>query len=239
MYDVTFDTRETKGPRGNRLWLWMLRVAALAGAAALAFTARAGAQMPGAPILQDAWATAGFVGAVNVGGGADGSVYAGAFAWTPGSGRFQLSGGLGYHSRTGLSSRGVYGLRAAIPFGSPTSTFGMAAFAGLGGGSGGGSTTADSAASSTQIPIGAAIGWRRAIGASHGLSLFASPAFVFHTGGAKSGGLFRVGLGADFGITSSLGATAGFDFGGSRARAVGGPSGVLYGVGVSYVFGHR
>jgi len=238
MYDATLDRRTSGAPRAGRLWLQLLRKGVSAGVAALVLSAAAGAQMPGAPILQDAWATAGLVGAVNVGGGS-GSVYAGAVSWTPGAGRFELSGGLGFQSRTGLSSHTVYGLRAAIPFGGASSTFGFAAFAGIGGGSGRRSTSADSAANTAEIPVGAAIGWRHALGASHGLSVFASPAFVFFTGGAKSGGLFRSGLGADFGITASLGVTAGVDLGGSRANAVGGPSGVLYGVGLSYAFGRR
>lgn len=243
MYDGTFDTRNRGVPRAGHLWLWtwpsLPRVGAIAATAALVVSASAGAQMPGAPILQDAWATGGFVGAVNVGGGSDGSVYAGAVSWTPGSGRFELSGGLGYQSRTNLSSRTVYGVRAAIPFGGASSTFGFAAFAGIGGGSGSRSASADSAVNTAEIPVGAAIGWRHALGANHGLSVFASPAFVFFTGGAKSGGLFRSGLGADFGVTPSLGVTAGVDIGGSRTRAVGGPSGILYGVGLSYAFGHR
>jgi hypothetical protein len=238
MNDATLDTRTSGVPRADRLWLRLLRVGAGAGLAVLVLSASVRAQMPGAPILQDAWATAGFVGAVNIGGGS-GSVYAGAVSWTPGTGRFELSGGLGFQSRTGLSSRTVYGVRAAIPFGGASSTFGFAAFAGIGGGSGRRSTSADSAVNTAEIPVGAAIGWRHALGANHGLSVFASPAFVFFTGGAKSGGLFRTGVGADFGITPSLGVTAGLDLGGSRARAVGGPNGVLYGVGVSYAFGRR
>jgi hypothetical protein len=81
-----------------------------------------------------------------------------------------------------------------------------------------------------------AIGWRRAIGGSHGLSVYATPNYVFFSGGSKTGGLFRAGIGADVGITGSLGVTGGAEFGGTRGRAVGGPSGVLYGVGVSYAF---
>jgi hypothetical protein len=126
-----------------------LRSGTIAGAVAVVLSAPITAQMPSAPILQDAWATSGFVGAVNLGGGSDGSVYAGAVSWTPGSGRFELSGGLGFQSRSGLSSRTVYGLRAAVPFGGASSTFGFAAFAGLGGGSGGRSTAADSATNTT------------------------------------------------------------------------------------------
>jgi hypothetical protein len=87
--------------------------------------------------------------------------------------------------------------------------------------------------------VGAAVGWRHAIGAARGFSVFGTPAYVFETGGGSSKGLFRVGVGADFGITSSLGATVGGEFGATRARALGGPSGSLFGVGVSYAFGKR
>ncbi|HXD48443.1 MAG TPA: hypothetical protein VN600_06715, partial [Gemmatimonadaceae bacterium] len=166
MYDPTCDTRSRGAPRANHVRLWLPRLGAIAVTAALVVSTSAGAQMPGAPILQDAWATAGFVGAVNVGGGSDGSVYAGAVSWTPGSGRFEVSGGLGYQSRTGLRSRSVYGVRAAIPFGGASSTFGFAAFAGIGGGSGSRSASPDSAVNTAEIPVGAAIGWRHALGAN-------------------------------------------------------------------------
>jgi len=201
----------------------------------------AGAQMPGAPVLQNAWATPGIVAALDVAGGSDGSVYAAAASWTPGSGRFQLSGGGGVRSVTGGGTGGVYGIRAAIPLGGASSSFGFGAFAGIGGGSATKSKTVfvDSVASTAEIPIGAAVGWRHAIGASHGLSVYATPSYVFFTGGKKTDGLVRVGLGADFGITKAIGATVGVDFGGKRPRGFGGPSGSLFGVGVSYALGHR
>lgn len=192
--------------------------------------------MPSAPILQNVWASHGLVGAIDFGSGGDGSVYAGAISFT--ASRLQISGGLGYQSRTGLKSRGVYGVRAAIPFGGASSTFGFGAFAGIGGGNTS-STAVDSAANKTEIPLGVAVGWRKAFGGTHGLSLYADPAYVLYSGGSKSGGLFRAGLGADFGITSSLGATVGVELGATRPRGVGGPSGVLYGAGVSYAFGKR
>ena len=198
------------------------------------------AQLPGAPVLQNAWATPGIVGAINFGSGSDGEVYAVAGSWAPTSGRFQLSGGAGSRRFSGIGSRSVFGLRLAVPFGGgPTSNFGFAAFAGGGGGAGGKSKTADSLASTSQVPIGAAIGWRRALGASHGLSLYASPSYVFFTGGGKSGGLVRTSVAADLGITASLGLTAGVEFGQTRVHEIGGPSGPLYGVGIAYAFGHR
>jgi len=200
---------------------------------------RAHAQIPGAPILQNAWATPGLVGALNFGGGSDGSVYAAAASWSPASGRFQLSGGGGGQTRSGKGSRGVYGVRVAIPFGAAQGSFGFAAFAGLGGGSGGTSAFPDSISSTTEVPIGVGIGWRHAIGANHGLSVYGTPAYVLFSGGSKNGSLFRGSLGSDVGITPSLGATVGVEFGGTRPRGYGGPSGTIFGLGVSYAFGRR
>ena len=240
----------------------MIGFSSMTATLALAFSTSAGAQMPGAPVLQNVWASPGMVGAVDLAGGADGSMYAGAVSWTPGSGRFEVSGGLGYRTRTGVAGSGVYGLRVAMPFGGASSSFGFAGFAGIGGGAGGvthtrvscasvpaaagcttipapDSVTIDSTASTTEVPIGVAIGWRHVIGATHGISVYATPSFVFYSGLAKSTGLFRGAIGADFGITSRIGATAGIEFGGSRARGLGGPSGSVYGVGVSYALGMR
>jgi hypothetical protein len=243
MYDANFTHARATRPPIDRTAAWVLRIAATA---VIVLSASANAQMPGAPVLQNAWATPGLVGAVDLSGGSDGSTYAAAVGWTPGSGRFQLSGGFGAQTRTGLGSRSVYGVRAAIPFGGPSSTFGFAAFAGIGGSSGAKKTTNPVAGtavvdvpSTTQIPLGAAIGWRKAIGSNHGLSVYGTPSYVLFSGGSKSGGLFRASIGADAGITSSIGATLGIEFGGTRPRAVGGPSGTLYGLGISYAFGRR
>ncbi|HVX41115.1 MAG TPA: hypothetical protein VHB25_16225 [Gemmatimonadaceae bacterium] len=224
----------------------------------------AGAQMPGAPVLQNAWASPGIVGAIDFAGGADGSLFGAAASWTPASGRFEVSGGGGYRNRTGVSGSGVYGLRVAmpLPFGGTSGSFGFAGFAGIGGGAAGvshtrvscaavpsatgctavpapDSVTVDSTGSTTEVPIGVAIGWRHVIGATHGISVYATPSYVFFSGTNRSTGLFRAAVGADFGITSRIGATAGIEFGSSRARGLGGPSGSVYGVGVSYAFGAR
>lgn len=216
--------------------VWSFLVAFLSGG----MISSVEAQLPGAPVLQNAWATPGVVAAMNFGSGSDGEVYALAGAWAPTSGRFQFSAGAGSRRFSGVGSRSVFGLRLAVPFGGgPASNFGFAAFAGGGGGAGGKSKTADSLASTSQVPVGAAIGWRRAIGASHGMSLYASPSYVFFTGGSKSGGLVRASVAADLGITASLGLTAGVEFGQTRVHSLGGPSGTLYGVGIAYAFGRR
>jgi hypothetical protein len=249
MYDASFDHDSETDSARNQRFLWALRFAAIA---AVILAASAGAQIPGLPVLQNVWASPGVVGALDIGGGSDGTTYAGAIGWTPGSGRFQLSAGVGARTRKAGGSGASYGARVAMPFGGASSTFGFAAFAGIGGGpavstpastisfnNGNAVTVPDSVSSTTEVPLGAAIGWRRAIGSNHGISVYADPAYVLFSGGSKTQGLFRAAVGVDVGITNSLGATVGVEFGGTRARGFGGPSGTQFGVGVSYAFGKR
>lgn len=219
------------------------RVACVSVAAA-AWSSSAAAQLPNAPILQNVWANPGMVGAFNMGGGSGGSVYAGAASWTPSSGRFQVSGGLGAQVLTNSGgSNFAYGARLALPLGGAGSSFGFGAFAGVGGG-GAKRTVVDSItgdtiasnATTTLIPVGGSVGWRHAIGSSHGFSLYATPSYVFLTGGGSSGGIFRAAVGGDLGITQSIGLTGGVEFGQTRS-SLGGPSGTMYGLGVSYAFG--
>lgn len=245
MYDATFDHS-----RDRRL-LWAVRAIAAIAIAAVASSAEA--QIPGAPVLQNAWATPGIVAALNYSGSSGENVFAGAAGWSPGSARFQLSGGVGYQTQTDFSGRAVYGARVAMPFGGKASSFGFGAFAGVGGGParkmkvgvpapGDGFdsiTVTDTLASRTQIPLGASVGYRRTIGSNHGISIYATPAWVIYSGGAKTDGLFRAAIGADIGITSALGATVGVDFGATRAKELGGPSSAQYGIGVSYALGKR
>ncbi len=251
MYDESFDgsgADEIGAPRG----LWPLRLAAI-GAVLLA--ASSSAQMPGTPTLQNAWAAPGAVAAANFGGGPEGQTYAAALSYTPTSGKVLLAGGYGWRNGLGTTQSGVYGLRLAFPFGKATSSFGFAAFAGVGGGpqvttsravvvsSGiGGSSeivVTDTVSSNTQVPIGLSIGWRRFFGGAQGFSLYATPNYVFYSGGTSNGGLMRVGIGSDVAISPAFGVTLGIDLGGTREAALGGPSGVLYGVGVSYAFRRR
>lgn len=261
MYDTSFDHRGADLPRSDRRVLWVLRVGAVV---AVLLAADADAQLPGAPILQNAWATPGLVGAFNAAGGGGTSVFAAALSWTPAVGHLQISGGTGFANSTGVRSRAAYGLRLSAPFGGDQSTLGFAAFAGIGGGQSRTTTTTvsctvvlpscavitptrsisgliafDSTTSTAVIPIGAAVGWRHAVGSSHGLSVYASPAYVYYAGGTSNTGLIRVAFGVDAGITSSLGVTGGFEFGGTRPTSIGGPSGPVYAAGVSYAFGRR
>src|SRR4051812_35585256 len=102
------------------------------GLAALPAGARA--QMPGAPVLQNSWASPGMVVALDIAGGG-GTLYGGAVGWAPSSGRFQLSAGAGSHSPKGGSSRAAYGVRAAFPVMQMMGgKLGFGGFVGIGGG---------------------------------------------------------------------------------------------------------
>jgi len=260
LYDTSFDHAGADVPRFDRGVLWALRILAVIAVIA----ASANAQLPGAPVLQNAWATPGTVASLNVAGGGGATLYAAAFSWTPGFGSMQVSGGAGFTNGFGGGSRGAYGVRIAAPFGGASSLVGFGVFAGIGGGParttsttvsctvvlpscavitpiGGrsGIITFDSTTNTTVIPIGASVGWRQSFGGSRGLSLFASPAFVYYGGGTTSGGLMRVAFGIDAGVAANIGITGGIEVGGTRPQAIGGPSGTVYGLGASYSFGAR
>lgn len=190
------------------------------------------AQMPGAPVLQNAWAAPGIVVALNIAGGAGSNVYGGAAGWSPSSGRFQLSGGLGMQSSTGSGSRAVYGARAALPVAQLMGgKLGLAGFVGIGGGASG---SKDTLRSSTIVPAGVAIGYRQSIGAGgKGFSVYADPGYHYHSG-TSSQGYFRVGFGLDAGISSKFGVTVGGEAGG---KGRGTTSANTYGVGLSMKLG--
>jgi hypothetical protein len=194
------------------------------------------AQMPGAPVLQNAWAAPGIVVAGNFAGGSGTSVYGGAAAWAPASGRFQLSAGAGAQTSTGGGGRVVYGARVALPVMQlMAGKLGVAAFAGIGGGPEKGS---DTTRSNSVIPAGVAVGYRQAIGtAGRGISAYVDPNYQHHKGVAGSQGYFRLGAGLDAGISPRFGVTFGFETGAGAKTGKVGPQGTSYGVGVSMKLG--
>lgn len=248
MCDASFD--DNSDQIRARRWLPALRLAV--AAAVLLATSGAG-QIPGTPTLQNAFVAPSGVVAFNYGGGPIGQTYAAALSYAPASAKLLFAGGYGWRNGIGTTQSGVWGLRLAFPFGSATSDFGFGAFAGVGGGpqittshvvviSTGNSvltTVLDTLSSTTEVPIGLSIGWRRFFGGSQGFSIYATPNYVFYSGGTANGNLFRVGVGSDIAVSPAFGVTLGAEFGGTRQAALGGPSGVLYGVGVSYAFRRR
>jgi len=124
-------------------------------------------QMPGLPVLQNAFVSPGMAAAVNAGGGSGATTYAAALGWAPGSARFQISVGGGALVSSGETGATV-GLRAAMPvFAFMGGNLGVAAFAGVGGGKG--AREAQGRPGLGQLPIGAAVGYRRGLGATRGL----------------------------------------------------------------------
>src|SRR5690242_10857954 len=81
-------------------------------AAMTAVVPAAGAQMPGQPVLQNAFANPGITIGADFGEQSGASGFGGALAWAPATGRFQLSagGGVVHYSGGGAStSAGAWG----------------------------------------------------------------------------------------------------------------------------------
>lgn len=196
------------------------------------------AQLPGTPVLQNAWAAPGMVVALDIGGGSggSGSAYAAALGWAPGNARFQFSGGAGMQSAAGSTSRGVFGARVAMPvMQMMAGNLGIAAFVGVGGGAGG---AKDTLRATSVVPAGVAIGYRRGLGAAgRGFSIYADPNYQLQSGPKNRKGFFRLGVGIDAGISSSFGVTLGVESGATAPTGTVGPRGALYGIGVSMKLG--
>ena len=221
----------------------------LAALALIAAPSVATAQLPGMPVLQNAFGNPGLTVAGNAGFGAGNSAYAFAMSFAPGSGRFQFSGGAGLYSPENGSGRGAWGLRASgALFSAMGGAVGIGAFAGIGGAGGGGVNAGTPPGQSSGpeavswIPVGASVGYRHALGATRGISLYAAPVFSWYSRGGDntaSGTVFRVSAGVDFGLTRAFGVTAGAEFGQSADENSLGPSGTSFGIGLSYALGAR
>jgi hypothetical protein len=208
----------------------------------LGWSATANGQLPGLPVLQNAFVGPGFAAAVNGGSGSGGSAYAAALGWSPRSARFQVSVGVGAHVASGETG-GAFGARAGVPvFSRMNGALGVAAFAGVGGAQG--PRVQGARVGLGYAPIGAVVGYRRAIGATRGFSVYAAPFFAYfrndYGDSTASKSLFRVSVGGDFALTRAIGLTAGLELGGTgEGEGRPGPSGAVWGAGVSYAFGRR
>jgi hypothetical protein len=223
----------------------MVAWAAVVATAALA-APPAGAQMPGVPVLQNGFVRPGAAAALNYGTAEGADVLALAGAWTPASGRFQLSLGLGLLSPE-VGDRGTTtGVRAAVPIGTPwtgrpSSAFGLAVFAGVGGTR---ITAGGDAQGIVQVPAGIGVGYRRRIGETRALALFLTPSYTWtrRTGADAADGLgdesnlFRTAIGGDLVVTDRIGVTAGYEFGATAGSGAPGATGGIFGLGVSYIF---
>ena len=203
-----------------------------------------GAQMPGVPVLQNAFTNRGLAFAANFGAGGGQSVYGAAAAWglggTPdGDGRMSISAGAAAQ-RANEATRGVYGARAAARLWSSSGgALGFGGFVGFGG-----APRTRSAATVTNpavmiVPVGLSAGYRRGIGARRGISVYASPFYRWSRAEAAtvvSSGTIRFSAGVDFSLTRALGITIGGEFGG---KANGDREAGTIGGGISFIPGGR
>jgi hypothetical protein len=213
-------------------------------AAIICFSAPLAAQVPGAPVLQNAFSNAGLAFAANVGGGSGQSYFGLAAAWGLGSdGRFSVSGAAGAQ-RANDATRGAYGARASMRiWSSAGGSLGAGAFAGVGGAPSTSTDGIETNPSVMMIPAGVSIGYRRPMGTRRGISGYVSPFYRWvrlGSGTVVSSGSVRVSGGVDFSFSPSLGITVGGEFGGAGKSAAGSnrSSGAI-GAAVSFVPGGR
>ncbi len=207
-------------------------VCALA-AASVAGSTDLRAQLPGVPVLQNAFANPGLTIGVNYGQSDDSKGYAGALAWSPASSRFQVTGGFGAFKPDEGDRAWGWGARAAVPI---TQTMmagklGIGAFAGVGGSS-------QDEVSLLHVPAGASISWRTRLGERRGISIYAAPFYswtrVSFDDESESKGLIRASFGVDVAVVPALGITVGYELGQKADEGEPGATGGTFGIGVSY-----
>lgn len=213
----------------DRRRMRLIGVAAAVLSAAL--TTRADAQMPATPVLQNAWTNAGVTAAIDYGHGRGENAWAAALAWSPRQARFQVSVGGGTISDS-ATSRGGYGARIAVPLVQfAGGSIGTGAFAGVG-------YSAKAGARESNFPIGIALGYRRALGATRGISAYVAPFYSLtrwkNDSTATKHGLFRASAGVDITLAPQLGLTVGYEDGARASGADPGPRGGVVGVALSY-----
>lgn len=212
----------------NRLTCVVAAIAATFGSASVCL-----AQMPATPVLQNAWANAGVTIAADYGKAQDASAFAGALAWAPTQSRFQLSAGAGVVRADSGGSQGAYGGRLSIPLVSFASgNLGTAIFGGVG-------VTSKSGVTRSSFPIGVALGFRHALGTRRGISAYLAPFYAISrikgdTLLKPTGGAMRASVGLDVTVAPQIGVTVGYEAGANAKAGTPGPSGGVFGVGVSY-----
>jgi len=217
----------------------------LAATMALYAPISAQGQVPGTPVLQNAFVSPGLAIAANFGSSSGQSYFGAAGGWGLGGGRLQLSGGAGVQ-RVNNTSRGAYGVRLASGLWSGMGgALGAGAFVGLGGAA---RTRANNAVTNPAImsvPIGASIGYQHSLGATRAFSVYGSPMYRWSrvttengAGGSvtTSSSGFRASVGADVSISQSFGATVGAEFGGSSGGV---KNGSVLGVALTFAPGRR
>jgi hypothetical protein len=211
-------------------------IAAMVIACSLAHVSTARAQMLGAPVLQNAFTNPGVTVGVDFGSGSDLSSYGGAVSWSPLSAKYAVAGGIAYLDPKFGSGTATYGARLMVPVFHRFPQFGVAPFVGMGGATMNGVTD-------WQIPLGVALGYRRAVGTSgRAVSAYVSPFYswarVRENGVTNTHGLFRVSFGVDAAVLPQVGVTVGYETGAKAGVGEAGATGGIFGLGVSYAL-HR
>lgn len=203
-------------------------------AGALATSSPALGQMPGQPLIQNAFTNPGWSFGVNYGDSDAALGYGAAVAWGNGSAKFGLSAGAGIWDPSQGENAFAWGGRAMW---SPLRFFGnqggAAVFAGLGG-------ARQDLVDVIEAPIGVSVGFRTMLGESRGLSVYAAPFARLSRldpggGNAETTTLFRASIGVDAAVLPRVGVTVGYEFGDTAELGEPGPSGGIFGIGVSYV----
>jgi hypothetical protein len=180
-----------------------------------------GAQVPAVPVLQNAFMNAGLAVAANFGGGGGQTFYGAAAAWGLG-GKLQVSGAAGAQ-RGNNATRGAYGARAAATvWTSSGGALGVGAFAGVGGAPRTQTQAIVTNPAVLNVPAGVAIGYRRPLGQSRGISAYATPFYQWtrsDDGTVRTSGTVRVAFGADFSISQTFGVTLGGELGRSSGSS--------------------
>lgn len=212
----------------------------------ICFSAPLAAQVPGVPVLQNAFSNPGLAFAANVGSGSGQNYFGVAAAWGLGGGadgRLSVSGAAGAQRANG-ATRGAYGGRVSTRiWSSGGGALGVGGFAGFGGAPSTSSETVVTNPAVMMIPVGISVGYRRSMGASRGISAYLSPFYRWQrsdSGAVVSSGSVRISGGLDFSFSPSLGVTVGGDLGGAGKSSAGSrrSSGAL-GAAVSFVPGGR
>jgi hypothetical protein len=94
------------------------------------------------------------------------------------------------------------------------------------------------------LPAGIAAGYRRALGETRAISVYGSSFYGWtrltsDVGGAEkvSKGLIRFSGGLDVALTPGFGVTIGYEAGATADADEPGPTGSVFGIGLSYAFG--
>ena len=192
------------------------------------------AQMPGQPVIQNAFTNPGWAFGVNYGDSDEALGYGGAIGWGNGSAKLALSVGGGIWDPADAESVFAWGTRALwspLRFLEDKAAAGV--FAGIGG-------ARQEELDLIEAPIGVAAGFRAAIGETRGISVYAAPFLRLSRadlggGAGENNWLFRGSVGVDVAALPRLGVTLGYEFGATADAGEPGPTGGIFGLGVSYV----